>query len=471
MKKETKKEKNTNEPIYHSIDRVLLLTFPMALALLILMLAGQLAPFAALIAFLITFVLTFILALPFLRELEILIHYLKQEAEGKTDIETPRFAKKRREAFKIAQFFNEIKMSWLIKNKILEAQSLTDGAILEGLPDPLLMLNNAGDIVEANLSARQYLGGGIIFKNITEPLNAPVFLAALKKIQENQEQNTAVEFSFKKKKAVYVNALVQRLPAPTKTGAEIVVVLHDITDLKLFEKSQTAFFANASHELKTPLSVLSGFIETLQGPAKDDTRAREKFLKIMAEQTTHMTELVQDLLALSRLQLNEEMPKDDTILVAETIKSVFQTLNLKAKSHQNKLVLTVIHEPPPFKGRSADIARVFQNLIDNAIKYGKKRSPITVTVSLEALPPPEGSSLPVQEIVVKVHNKGNPIDPEDLPRLSERFYRIANDPNISGTGLGLSIAFEIIHQYDGQIDITSSAQEGTTFTVRWPVLL
>ena len=140
--KQNKTKKETKEKLYHSMDRVFLLTFPMAVSFLVLMLFGQIPPLSALIGFVLTFFFTFLLAGPFLKELEQLINYLRQEAEGRVNIQMPRFAKRRREAFKIVQSFNQIKMNWLARTKILEAQTLSDTAILESLPEPLLMLNS-----------------------------------------------------------------------------------------------------------------------------------------------------------------------------------------------------------------------------------------------------------------------------------------------------------------------------------------
>ena len=248
-----------------------------------------------------------------------------------------------------------------------------------------------------------------------------------------------------------------------------MAVLHDVTTFRAFEKSQTAFFANASHELKTPLSVLSGFIETLQTTAKDDSAAREKFLKIMAEQTVHMRELVEDLLALSRMSLNADLPKTDTILMPEVIQSVFQTLTVKAAQNGQKLVLETVHVPPPVKGRTPDMARLFQNLIDNAIKYGRKRCKITVRIEL--ISNKDEQNRPYQEIAVAVHNVGKPIAAEEIQHLTERFYRSPQTSHVPGTGLGLAIAAELIASYDGTLTITSQPRQGTTFQVFFPVVL
>lgn len=471
--KQNKTKKQRKETLYHPMERVFLLSFPMAVSFLVLMLFGQIPPLSALIGFVLTFFFTFLLAGPFLRELEQLINYLKQEAEGRVNIQMPRFVKRRREAFKIVQSFNQIKMNWLTRTKILEAQTLSDTAILESLPEPLLMLNKDGGIVSANLSARQLLDKKNTSKNVFEALKNAQFEKAVKRVLLNQTEHENIEFQIKLNgKKVYLRALINWLPAMTKNGAEVVVLVHDITNFKVFEKSQNAFFANASHELKTPLSVLSGFIETLQTSAKDDADAREKFLNIMAEQTTHMTDLVQDLLALSKLDLENDAPQEN-ILLADLIRSVFQALQIKAQKQNKKLILKENADLPPFKGYSSELFRVFQNLIDNALKYSKNKSSITVTLDtkMDTIEQPDGLGIPTQTVVVSIHNQGSVIPEEEIPHLFERFYRMEKNMNVSGTGLGLAIASEIVHKYQGSINVESKSRTGTTFIVHLPCAL
>ncbi len=473
-----KKTKITREIGILSFDRVLLFTFPTGLVFLILVLFGKMNLTTAITSFLGIFILTFILARPFFKELEHLVRYLKSEAAGDTE-KTPRFVGRRREMFKIFESFNQIKMSWLVTNKLLEAQTLSDSAILENLPDALLMVNEAGVVVSANLAARQMLGGGAPFKPVEEIFTKGAVIAKTKAVLSGLSEKETVETVFKKrKKTLYLKAIIEKLPDKTKNDAIAVMVLQDVTAFKVLEKSQTAFFANASHELKTPLSVLSGFIDTLQGPAKDDAGARDQFLPMMAEQTRHMTDLVQDLLALARVQLNEDAPKDETVSVADVLKAVVKELQTKAKAHQKKIVLNMGHEMPPMKGRSADFLRIFQNLIDNAIKYGRVRSTITVSAFLESGVPLEKEIdgnpvfMTVQWVKVSVHNVGHPISEDDLPRLCERFFRIEQKgKSVPGTGLGLAITSQLISQYDGTLDIASSAQQGTTFTVALPIVM
>lgn len=452
-KKQRKKEKN-----FHSRDRIFLLTFPMTVSFLVLMLLGKIPPISAVVSFIITFFFTFLLADPFLKELELLINYLKQEAEGKNEVRPTKPFKKRREAFKIVEAFNQIKLSWMARTKFLEAQTLTDTAILEQLAQPLIFVDINGMVVDENQATRHQFGRSLLKENIKDLLPDENFWKALSDVLNNHKKQIDVSFNItKENKKNYFKATLQWLPAQTKKKAEAVILLSDITPFKNFEKSQTAFFANASHELKTPLSVLSGFIETLQGPAKDDSVAREKFLKIMAQQTSHMTDLVQNLLALSRLELEEQKPLE-TIDWPDLVKKVFQTLEVKAKENDKDLKCIEEGEIPACLGRSADFFRILQNLVDNAIKYGQRKSVITVTLKAQK-----------NQLKILVHNKGKAISADELPLLFERFYRSMSTSQKSGTGLGLPIVKELVRRYNGQITVDSQAGQGTTFCVILPI--
>ena len=452
-KKQRKKEKK-----FHSRDRIFLLTFPMAVSFLVLMLLGKIPPISAVVSFILTFFFTFLLADPFLKELEVLINYLKQEAEGKSEVRPAKTFKKRREAFKIVEAFNQIKLSWMTRTKFLEAQTLTDTAILEQLAQPLIFVDIAGVVVDENHATRQQFGRSLLENNIKDLLPDENFWSALHEVLNNHKRQIDVSFNItRENKKSYYKATLQWLPAQTKKKAEAVILLNDITPFKNFEKSQTAFFANASHELKTPLSVLSGFIETLQGPAKDDPEAREKFLKIMAQQTSHMTDLVQNLLALSRLELEEQKPLE-TINWPDLVKSVFQTLEVRAKESEKKLKCITEGKIPLCLGRSADFFRILQNLVDNAIKYGQRKSTITVTLTTQK-----------NQMKILVHNKGKVISADELPLLFERFYRSMSNAQRSGTGLGLPIVKELVRRYNGQITVESQIGKGTTFFVTLPI--
>lgn len=450
-KNKTKRLKK--EPLYHSFNRVLLLTFPVLLVMFILIIVGELDPVTALIAFLMTFSLMFFLSRPFLKELEVLINYLKKEASGDEGIETPHFTKSKREAFRIVQAFNEIKNTWLTKNKLLEAQTLSDAAILDGLSLPILMMNENGKIVQSNHAAKTLfkllLPGKSVFTLIKDDILKEAFHFVL--TDENKRQSLDIVLPQKG----HFKAILEKLPAKTKNGAIAVMFLNDVTAFKRFEENQRTFFANASHELKTPLSIFSGLIETMQGAAKKDPKAQEQFLKMMADQTNHMTELVQDLLTLCRIG-QENGPLEELDLT-DILQTVSGTLIVKADQDSKEIKTNIEENLPLFTGRRYELFRIFQNLIDNAIKYGKKGSPITVTLKKEK-----------ENLYFSVHNWGTPIPKDVLPHICERFYRSATQYSGTGTGLGLSIVQEIVNSAHGQISISSSQKQGTLFEIRLP---
>lgn len=464
------KVKKTQAFHFQSWDSILFLTFPMGISFFVLYLCHQIEVSAALWGFFIAFVLTFCLARPFFRELEKLLHYLKSEATSEEKVRPPLFCHSRREIIRIFESFRQVKLSWLVKNKVLEAQTLSDSAILENLPNALMMINKQGVIVQTNIMARQLFGHNIVSKKCDEIFPNSPFLNCLKEVICHKKDKTSIEIEYKKKKIIYVKGLIEHLPASTKNGAIVVVVWQDVTAFKILEKSQTAFFANASHELKTPLSVLSGFIETLQGAAHHDLAAQDKFLPIMAAQTNHMSALIQDLLALSRLELNTTTLIKETIQIEALLQSVIQGLQSKAKDNKQHLVLKVQQPLYPLQGHRTGLFRVFQNLIDNAIKYGKSKSTITIFVQNYQTKARKAS---VQSYIrISVHNKGNPIKSDEIPHLTERFYRVPQKGKpITGTGLGLAIVSEIVTHHDGLLEIESSYLKGTTFCVLLPVCL
>jgi two-component system phosphate regulon sensor histidine kinase PhoR len=258
-----------------------------------------------------------------------------------------------------------------------------------------------------------------------------------------------------------MQARIAPVEGVSKEGIAAIVTLHDITALKLAEQMRADFVANAGHELKTPLASLVGFIETLLGAARDDTAARERFLGIMRGEAGRMTRLVDDLLSLSRIELNEHVAPTSQVTLPPLIDQVADALELRAAERGMRLVLAVPDELPDVYGDEDELAQVFQNLIDNAIKYGKPQTEITVTARLDRRP--AANSL----VRIAVADGGEGIPSEHLPRLTERFYRVdtARSRELGGTGLGLAIVKHILNRHRGRLEIASTLGVGSTFTV------
>ena len=236
---------------------------------------------------------------------------------------------------------------------------------------------------------------------------------------------------------------------------------------------QSDFVANASHELRTPLSVISGFIETLQTTAHDDEDARDAFLNIMKEQTEYMSNLIEDLLSLSRLEMGQSKELKDKVDLHEVIDDVTQALKLKAFQHSINIGVTEVNRIPKIIGDNQQIHQVLQNLLDNAIKYAPENSDVKITLkTVPEIPAKAGQNVASGRAVsIAFNNKGPKINKEDLARLTEKFYRmqIHKDMKIKGTGLGLAIAKQVVLHHRGNLTVSSTAYNGTTFTVYLPV--
>jgi two-component system phosphate regulon sensor histidine kinase PhoR len=220
------------------------------------------------------------------------------------------------------------------------------------------------------------------------------------------------------------------------------------------------FIANASHELRTPLASLLGFIETLQGPARNDAAARERFLEIMREQARRMTRLIDDLLSLSRIELRAHVPPKTPVELEDLVRQMADTLSPMAVESGAEIVVAVGTGPFVVLGDRDELLRVVENLIGNAIKYGASGGRIDVRLAHSG----EG------RIGLGIADRGPGIDPEHLPRLTERFYRVdtATSRAKGGTGLGLAIVKHILNRHGGTLRIDSRPGHGATFTVTLP---
>ena len=456
-----KKKKESNLRFFRFTARVWIISMPTALVLALLLLIGKISPLTALLCLFGVVAFTAVITGFVFRELEKFISYLKNLAQGE-DTEPPRFRKGVFSSFRLADTFQSVRKIWF-------NQTLSEVSILERLPDSIIMLDDNGNIVFMNKKAQEVFGSKYMKQTAETLLTGSAFRHAVQSVLTEINATEWFEWQYE---SYFFQARIDRLPTPTRNKAIAVVILHDITPFKRFREKQSEFFANASHELKTPLSIISGFIETLQGPAKDDESARDKFLGMMAQQTNRMTGLVQDLLKLSRQQITQENEHNEVILLADLIQGVIDNLKLKAAQNDKEIILTKDCEIPRIIGNRMELNLVFQNLIDNAIKYGEKNSVIHVHLSLPDITV-EQSEIHKQFVKISIHNQGTPIPPHHLDKLFDRFYRVdsVETKKIEGTGLGLGIAQQIVHEHDGTIDVASTKAEGTTFTVYLPLNL
>lgn len=344
-------------------------------------------------------------------------------------------------------------------------------AVEAALPEPLVLLDAGRRIVRANDAAIQLLGARLIDRDLAGALRHPAVLTTADAVLRG-EGNRVVEFDIAAPIERHLSARFAPLEPPTAEGAAAVLLLHDLTDMKRSERLRADFVANASHELRTPLASLVGFIETLRGPARDDAAAHDRFLSIMAEQAGRMSRLVDDLLSLSQIEMNEHRPPTGEVDIGNMLQSIADTLEQRAEARNMHFIFDLPLGLSAVLGDADELAQVFQNLFDNAIKYGAPATDIEVSAfpSLRTLPTPRsGQRSPA--IAVQVRDHGQGIAREYLPRLTERFYRVdpARSRELGGTGLGLAIVKHIVNHHRGALDIKSDVGRGSTFTVHLPV--
>ena len=356
---------------------------------------------------------------------------------------------------------------WRRQRASMDSLAASAQAIVDGLPDPLIALDRQRRIVRTNLAAALLLGNIGPERDVSTVLRQPQLLAAIDALLETgadgnfaRPDQDAVELVLAGPPELDMVAHLRRLPRAAADGSLALIVLHDTTALRRAERMRADFVANASHELKTPIAGLAGFIETLRGPARDDAAARERFLGIMGEQADRMRRLVDDLLMLSRIEQHEHARPDAAVDLGRVLRSVLDLLQLKAASRNVRLELDFDPGLPRAVGDSDELTIVFQNLVDNAIKYARPATAVKVA----AKPASPG------RIAVAVRDEGDGIPAVHLPRLTERFYRVdtARSRQLGGTGLGLAIVKHVVNRHRGRLDIQSTPGRGSTFTVTLP---
>lgn len=340
--------------------------------------------------------------------------------------------------------------------RLLKLENSLSLQALDGIPDPAVVLDAYSRVIAANANARDVIHS-LPGAPITASIRAPGLLAAIEQAFRTGSQVIS-EFELPAPVERSLTVVVTPIDhdAVTKGVSKVLVVLRDKTAELQLAEMRADFVANASHELRTPLASLKGFVETLQGAAKDDPEARETFLAIMLDQTRRMSRLIDDLLSLSRIELREHLPPRDRIDLVGVVESAGQTMLPIAQAEGRKLVVRIASSPIEVRGDRDELSQVLQNLIQNAIKYGRPGGLVEVSVALTS-----------RGVAVSVRDDGIGIATEHLPRLTERFYRVSakESRERGGTGLGLAIVKHILNRHRGQLEIHSELGKGSTFTV------
>jgi two-component system phosphate regulon sensor histidine kinase PhoR len=457
-------------PAARLIGAAIVLSIPAAVVLIGLAVAHLLAPLHAGLAWLGIAMLTALVVQPHLADLAALSRWMRSLAAG-IDAAPPR-PRQEQLVSEMAGAVNQLRRQWQQQQADLAAAARWHETLFDSLPDPLVLLAEGRRVVRLNQAARAAFGRDIAERDLAVVLRDPEVLEATDAVLAGAA-GRETEFTLPVPVPRTFVARVERLGTGAADGTRAILALHDITTTRRIEQMRADFVANASHELRTPLSTLLGFIETLRGPARDDDEAHERFLAIMFEQASRMARLVNDLLSLSRIELNEHSPPSDRVdlcrIVDTTVAAMLplaQAKGMTLDARCDPCVATVL-------GQADELAQLVQNLLDNAVKYGRDGTPVEVSLTMPAqLPAAAGQLAPAVCVALTVTDQGEGIAREHLPRLTERFYRVdtARSRKLGGTGLGLAIVKHIVNRHRGILAIDSVPGRGSTFTVYLPTV-
>ena len=446
---------------------VTILSVPAVAIFVVLVVAQAIDVFPALIAMAAMAGITALLLKPYIQDLEDVARFardLQQNEEGAVPSMRTDIANDILTALKLAR------RHFRAQSEEMTARLKFHETLFDSLPSPILLLDAQRRIVGENAAARKTFGRQQRDRDLAALLRHPDLLDAADKVLAG-EAGGEVELTLTSPVTGEYRAMVEPLLRPGSSAAAAVLSLHDITALKRVEQMRADFIANASHELRTPLAAVLGFIETLRGPAKGDEDAHERFLGIMFEQASRMSRLVADLLNLSRIELHEHSRPEGEANLGAIVRRVAAGLELTASEKLMKIDLDLDETLPSVSGQEDELTQIFQNLLDNALKYGREGTPIIVTGRTVSDLPPGMPDKSRAAVMISVQDHGEGIAREHLPRLTERFFRVdtARSRRLGGTGLGLAIVKHVVNRHRGCLQVESELGEGTTFTVYLPV--
>jgi two-component system phosphate regulon sensor histidine kinase PhoR len=325
---------------------------------------------------------------------------------------------------------------------------------IDALPDGAVLIDRSDLVLAANAAALDILQTDPSALAITTIIRNPAFAPALASAREAGRPAT-VDIAFHSRPQRQVSAII----SPLSEGGQILVILRDLTREQAVERMRSDFIANASHEMRTPLASIIGAIETLQGAARDDPAAREKFLASTLAQALRMKRLIDDLLALNRIELNEHVRPMSKVSLAAVARQARSNLARQAEEAGVALELDAAG-PVEVSGDADELLQVALNLIENAIKYGGEGGRVAIScASRDSFG------------ILSVTDFGRGIAEDHIPRLTERFYRVSTKESRArgGTGLGLAIVKHILLRHRGQLYIRSTPDRGSTFTASIPL--
>ncbi len=343
---------------------------------------------------------------------------------------------------------------------------LSGERLADFLPDPLVLFDAEGTILYVNHAAREAFPPLARDASLYLCFRSPEMHSLIQGIIADGQARSS-DYLERLPFERWYRASVMTFETAKGEADCFILIFRDQTELRRIDRMRSDFIANASHELRTPLASLRGFIETLQGPARDDAAARERFLGIMQTQADRMSRLIDDLLSLSRLEMKAAIPVKERIDIGQVLSHVVETLAPMATGVGVVIEWAKPDHPVWLPGDKDELIQVFQNLIENACKYGQAGKRVIVSLDEQGGETTSTTADALRGFSVSVEDFGPGIPAEHLPRLTERFYRVDVDSSRAhkGTGLGLAIVKHILTRHRGRLIVRSQLGKGAVFTV------
>ncbi len=340
--------------------------------------------------------------------------------------------------------------------KDVDRQKKQIETILLYMTDGIIAFNLEGEVTHKNLAAEKLLNltqDDNDFDKVFSKFNVDINLEKIIYLEDWTSSDKKIHIDDK-----YINLLFVPYKDYNKKTAGVIAVVQDITEHVKLDNMRKEFVADVSHELKTPITSIMGYVDTLLEGEYDDV-TRNKFLNVIASEARRMAKLVTDLLSLSKYDNNKIKPEKTEFDLGELVKKCQEKLEIEISKKHHKVENLVTANVPLVYADKSGIERVVLNILTNSIKYTKENGTIKIYVGFV-----------YNDAYIKIIDNGLGIPEEDLSRIFERFYRVdkARSRELGGTGLGLSIAKEILNQNNGSIDIKSEVGKGTEVVIRIP---
>jgi len=456
-------------PFSTLLKTMMVVSAPSLLVLALLAIMGNLDFNFFVYGYLAIMLISAVFVVPFLANISALTHYVNDLALDRR-VRAPNLSFLSNIG-ELSGALGRLQRSWENKRHEMETVITEREILVDTLPDILIMTDDNKVIVRTNRAARNIFGQNLAHRHLRDIIANEKLMNAVNAVIEDL-RGQQVEFHLAGEVPRDFNAIIERFPIPSEGGISIVITLTDVTQQKRIQSMRADFVANASHEIRTPLASIIGFIETIRGPARDDPVARDEFLRVMGDQAERMSKLVNDLLSLSKIEMNAHTSPTAKVDFLRIVRSEKQHFEWACQQKNVKLRLKLNDNLPPTRGDDEELAQVVRNLVGNAIKYTNPDTEVVLTARVtSSMPDDHNFSSLSRAICFSVEDHGEGIPKEHIPRLTERFYRVdtARTRKVGGTGLGLAIVKHVLNRHHGALTIESEVGKGSTFNVFLPV--